>query len=133
MPDGNVEVSVGNGLAGVTLGPVDSPPAQSASTSVFPTGRWLLGNGDIPAVMEFRPDGTFTYTLSGQEMTAGTYATDSRTYTIKTDRFCKSVEGVEQATYAWTHVGDQLTLTKQSDSCVSRAGMLDGVVLRAAP
>lgn len=105
----------------------------------FPTGNWMFGNSESPAVMEFRPDytitydGTFTYAVGGQEMAEGTYAMSSGLFTIKTDTWCKDVEGgAEPATYSWTHVGDQLTLTKLIDPCASRAGMLDGVVMRPA-
>ena len=104
-----------------------------SGASTFPTGKWTAtdeSSGDV-ALMDFRSDGTWALTANGQEVTAGTYATESGTFTFKTDTYCKGV-GAEQGTYSWTHASEQLTLKKQDDSCTDRIGLVDGTAWKPA-
>jgi hypothetical protein len=69
-----------------------SPTEKSTGTAdgtVFPTGKWAGMAGDIAYVLEFRPDGTWTFRWRGpdnQELTnKGTCTTDKDTFTFVTD------------------------------------------------
>jgi hypothetical protein len=107
--------------------------ACSSGSAAFPTGKWTATNkvdGSVGA-MEYRSDGTWTFTGGGSLVSHGTYKTDASTITFTTDLLCKT-KNAEQATYAWTHADDRLTLTKQADSCISRVAVLDGRVWEPA-
>ena len=104
----------------------------SSGSAGFPTGKWTATNesGSV-GVMEYRTDGTWTLTGDGTVVSTGTYKTDTSTITFTTDEYCKT-QNAEQGTYAWTHANDQLTLTKQTDSCADRIRDLDGRVWKPA-
>jgi len=99
----------------------------SGGSAAFPTGKWTA----TVWVMDYRSDGTFLLTDAGTKIDTGTYSTDATTITFKTDEYCTAVNA-EQATYAWQHANDQLTLTKQTDSCTDRIGVLDGTAWKPA-
>lgn len=104
----------------------------SSGSAAFPTGKWTATNesGSV-GMMEYRTDGTWTLTGDGTVVSTGTYKTDTSTITFTTDEYCKT-QNAEQGTYAWAHANEQLTLTKQTDSCADRIRDLDGRVWKPA-
>jgi hypothetical protein len=101
--------------------------SPSPTGSAFPTGTWTasLPNSGT-GVVEFRSDGTWSYTLAGEQTSTGTYSTDKDTFTWLTDSFCQE-QNAEQGTYTWTYANGQLTFKKQNDECrVGRVTTFDG-------
>ena len=110
--------------------------SPSPAGATFPTGKWAGTAGDIPYVMEFRSDGTWTITWrdpDNQEQTnEGTYTADEDTVTFVTDAICDEQGYEDDGTYNWNYANDRLMLTREKDLCPDRIGALDLEAMKPA-
>ncbi len=95
------------------------------SVAAFPTGTWQ--GSDKTVMLEFRPDGTWTFHWP-TIISNGTYIADGTTLTITKDDYW----GDKPGTYSWTHEDDRLTLTRLHDPHSGRSNAWDKVWHRAA-
>jgi hypothetical protein len=113
---------------GAAATPTPAPtPVATPAPAAFPTGAWTRTTASgLPGVVEFRPDGTWTYTRGDEEMSTGTYTVDATTLTFETDAGCRE-QNAERGTYAWTYADGELSFTKLDDACaVGRVTTFDG-------
>ncbi len=82
-------------------------------------------------VLEFRDDGTVTYSVGAdldslELVDTGEYTFQDGTLTYGEDTYCSS-QGVDTGTYSVTIEGDTLTATLVADECTDRVDSSDGI------